>query len=153
MDGTNRFPCTSDPSRALSPQNVHYDAIQRLAAAGIVSGGPEGRPPDCFGAELTVTRAQMASLINGAQERVFSARFTSTRDFYADVAPVGAPAAEGPSVHYDAINAITAEGVALGTRPNAFEPAGTLTRGQMASFLARKLEFLVDNGSGPRPGG
>jgi sugar lactone lactonase YvrE len=153
VDATNRFPCAPDPSRALSPQNVHYGAIQRLAAAGIVSGGPEGRPPDCFGADLTVTRAQMASLINGAQEQVFSARFTSTRDFYADVAPVGAPAAEGPSVHYDAINAITAEGVALGTRPNAFEPAGTVTRAQMASFLARKLEFLVDNGSGPRPGG
>ena len=144
----NSFPCPSDPRRALSSQNVHHDAIERLAEAGVIQGGPGGLPASCFGADLTVTRAQMASLINRAEERIFSTTFASTRDFHSDVAPADAPAAEGPTVHFDAINAITAEGVARGTGPTTFAPAGTVTRAQMASFLARKLEFLVDNGFG-----
>lgn len=58
----NEFPCDVDVT------NVHYDAIQRLAAANIVDGtGTDGNGRYCFDPAASVTRAQIASFVHDAQ--------------------------------------------------------------------------------------
>ena len=49
----------------------------------------------------------------------------------------------GDNVHAPGILAIAAAGITLGLPDGRFDPAGTVTRGQMASFLARALELVA----------
>lgn len=44
------------------------------------------------------------------------------------------------NTHKEAIDCLAAYGVAAGTTPSRYEPHGDVTRGQMASFIARTLE-------------
>lgn len=43
--------------------------------------------------------------------------------------------------HEDAINRVAEAGIAFGVRPSIFDPSGTLSRGQVASLLARAFGF------------
>lgn len=134
-DGGDDFPCASNPGD-LTSANVHFEAIQLLAAAGIVVGGPGSLPSDCYGPELAVTRAQMTSFINRAEE--FLGHEISTSDnFFVD---------DEDSVHEDNINAVASEGIAVGLGNGRFAPGDDIRRDQMASFLARKLDYLVEQG-------
>ncbi|MGI8985057.1 MAG: S-layer homology domain-containing protein [Acidimicrobiales bacterium] len=130
----NPFPCPSDPTAALAPDNVHFEAIKRLAAAGVVQGAVGGRPTDCYGPDLLVSRDQMASFINRALTFVSDDELTSGQDFYDD---------DDGNVHETNINAITAEGIAQGTGGRNYDPDSPVRRDQMASFLARTLDSLV----------
>ena len=103
--------------------------IERLAAAGITTGcNPPANTRYCPNDRLT--RAQMATLLVRALDL--------------------APRSNGPfvdttaSVHARDINAIAAAGVTKGCNPptnNLYCPGDFVTRGQMASFLARALEL------------
>lgn len=124
----NRFGCD------VGPGNVHFDAIQRLAAAGVVVGGPGGSPADCFGPTKVVRRDQMASFLNRAIEQVTGSALSSESDFFAD---------DGASVHQPNINALAARGLVAGTGTTSFNPLGSVKRDQMASFTARTLDLLV----------
>jgi hypothetical protein len=102
---------------------VFYDDINRIAAQGITSGCEPGRycPAD------VITRAQMA---------VFMARAL-------DLPP--APSAgftdiDGHSFT-DEIDRIAAAGITLGCGGTNFCPNEPVTRGQMAAFLVRGLDF------------
>ena len=139
-DGTNAFPCTSAVTD-LTPANVHYDAIQLLADAGVVHGGPGGIPSDCYGPERMVTRAQMASYINQAEE-FLGHEITTNLNFFVD---------DEDSVHEDNINAIASEEIAVGVGDARFQPGELIRRDQMASFLARKLDYLVERGDAEVP--
>lgn len=139
-DGT-RFCPTRDTTRAemasfvaraigLAPQaggrftdvsGPHAGNINALAAAGIVRGCAEGR----FCPDQGVTRAQMATFIVQASPRL--SPLPGSR--FADVQP--------GAVHSENINALAASGVTLGCTGDRYCPRGNVTRGQIASFLAR----------------
>jgi hypothetical protein len=138
----NAFPCASDPSQALAASNVHFDNIQRLAQANVVLGGPGGLPADCYGAEQQVLRDQMASFINRAIGVVTGAQLASTADLFTD---------DETSVHEANINGIAAEEIVLGKGGGIYDPFSPVRRDQMASFIVRTLNFLVQPGAIPAP--
>jgi hypothetical protein len=50
------------------------------------------------------------------------------------------------SVHHTNINAIASEGIVIGTSDRTYSPERDITRQQMAAFLARKLDYLIEVG-------
>jgi hypothetical protein len=99
---------------------VHTVAIHEAADLGIVAGYRDGsfRPAE------PVTRAQVAS---------FLARSLGLR-------PVGpSPFSDVPdgAAHAGAITALAEAGIALGDRDGTYRPGEQVTRGQLASLLAR----------------
>ena len=166
-DGSNDFPCPSNPDELDG--NIHATNIQLLADAEIVRGGPGGLPADCYGPDLRVTRAQMASFI--AQAQVFLgeaiAPVVTTTTTVAGVttttvAGVTTTTVAGPvfpdffddddnSVHENNINAVASEGIVVGTGNRTYRPSDDIERGQMAAFLARKLDYLIEEGDATTP--
>ena len=97
------------------------DEINALAAAGITTG----TSPTTFTPDACVTRGQMALFLT----RGFSVPASNVDAFGDDEGTTAEPA----------INAIAAAGITGGTTPTTFAPDAVVTRGQMASFLARSL--------------
>ena len=124
----NRFSCD------VGPGNVHFDAIQRLAAAGVVVGGPGGTPADCYGPNLVMRRDQMTSFLNRAIAQVTGSALSSDTDFFAD---------DVTSVHHPSINALAAQGIVVGRGDRSYHPTASVRRDQMASFTARTLDYLM----------
>jgi hypothetical protein len=116
--------------RDVAGTNPHAAAIRRLAAAGVVSGYPDGsyRPND------TVTRAQMTTFLVRAYERVSGGTLRSSERYFRDT--------DG-NVHRTNIMAAAEAGFTAGTRPRTFSPQAGVTRAQMASFIARTLNRKV----------
>lgn len=125
----NAFPCDVEAG------NVHFANIQRLAAAGVVLGGPGGSDPTCYGPGQQVRRGQMASFINRAIEEVTGAPITSATNAFTD---------DEGNVHEANINGLAAEGIVVGTGGGLYDPDGSVRRDQMASFIARALDYLVE---------
>ena len=104
--------------------NPHRGAINAVAREGITGGcNADGT---LFCPANAVTRDQMASFLArgfdlppGADQR------------YTDV--------PGNSPHRDAINRVATRGITAGCAPDRYCPRDLVTRGQMASFLARAL--------------
>jgi len=59
---------------------------------------------------------------------------TATTDWYSD---------DNTSQHHQQINEITSLGIVTGKGGGIYAPTETLTRGQMATFLARSLDALL----------
>ena len=97
------------------------DEINALAAAGITTG----TSPTTYSPDDCVTREQMALFL----VRAFNIPASSVDAFSDDDGLTGEAA----------INAIAAAGVTTGTGPGTYSPADPVTRGQMASFVARAL--------------
>lgn len=110
----------------VSDGNVHRASIGALAAAGITTGCGGGY----FCPWEPVTRAQMASFLARAL-----GLSPAPGVGFDDVAESGG---HGPN-----ITAIAGAGITLGCNEDGslFCPAATVTRAQMASFLARALEL------------
>lgn len=107
----------------VADDHAHAAGIAAVAAAGITTGCA----PERFCPGEPLTRAQMATFLDrGLDLAAGPARFT-------DVAP--------DSVHAAAINAIAAAEITSGCVPQRYCPQQTVTRGQMASFLARALDL------------
>lgn len=106
---------------------VVFDGAPRANSEGPARPPPE--LPSCEGdaCDELITRAQLA----GAFSRVFRLPVT-TADFFAD---------DDATPEQAAINRMTAAGIAGGCGERRFCPDATVTRGQMASFLARALEL------------
>lgn len=135
------FPCPSNPNE-IPEGSVHRDAIHRLAAAGVVRGGPEGRPSDCFFPNLAVTRGQTSSYLFEALDRIGTAS-VAISDYFTD---------DNGSVHEVPINAIAELGIMIGYDDATFRPNNAIRRDQMASSLARFLSSLVNAGDIDLPG-
>ena len=112
--------------------------VEHLADLGVIRGCQlEGEPLMRFCPHDTLTRADMAALIN----RAFN---------FDDAEPAGFVDIEG--IHsQDAINRLAQAGVTLGCRADAFCPQRLLKRGEMAALLNRgrfnpddPLNVLVD---------
>ncbi|MFA9446036.1 S-layer homology domain-containing protein [Egicoccus sp. AB-alg6-2] len=100
----------------------HAGNIGAVARAGITTGYPDRtfRPDD------TVTRAQMASFL----ARALELRPVTDHGF-TDVA----------GAHAGNIGAVARAGITTGYPDRTFRPDDTVTRAQMASFLARALDL------------
>lgn len=118
--------------------NVHADNIDRLAEAGIVRGGPAGRPADSYGPTDGVSRAQMASFVQRALEYMTGDSFRAPDDYFTDD--------ESAQPHEPNINVLAAEGIAIGDGANSYQPAVTVRRDQMSGFLIRSLAVLEADG-------
>lgn len=109
------------PFTDVSPTRYYADAVHWLASEGITTGVS----PTRFDPDGTVSRAQMATFLWRLVGR-----------------PLG-PATSGfddvsTSTFYgEAVAWLAAEGVTTGVAPGIFDPDGSVTRGQMATFLCR----------------
>lgn len=111
----------------------HADNINRLAAAGIVSGGGDGR----YRPAVAVSRAQMASFLARAYEYRTGTPISAPRDHFLD---------DNGSMHETSINKAAEAGFTSGRSTAIYDPAAAVSRRQMASFLARMLDSLVEHG-------
>ena len=112
--------------------NIHEQNINRLFETGITVGAPDGtyRPADF------VTRDQMASFIARAIEYISGVPLAAaSADHFDD---------DGGNVHESRINQLADIGIVQGTAPRQYDPRLGVTRGQMAFFLARTLDFLTE---------
>ena len=130
----------SAPRDAFSDDNgtPHEADINKVAAVGVVVGGPDGlyRPGD------PVSRAQMATFLVRAHDvRTGRALGGPPVDYFAD---------DNGSAHEASINRAAAAGLTGGTTTGAYGVGAPVARDQMASFLARLLDLLVDT-AGARP--
>jgi hypothetical protein len=103
--------------------DVHEAMINAVAEGGITVGCG----PSLYCPHVAVNRAQMASFLVRALQLPLA-----DHDYFPD---------DEGSVHEDAINAIAAAGITLGRSDGLFAPNDTVTRGQMAAFLARGFEL------------
>jgi hypothetical protein len=115
----------------------HQSAIDALAQLGVVTG-KEGR----YEPDRVVGREQMASLLVRAAELVREADLADDGDHFSD---------DDRSVHAEAIDKLAGAGIVAGRGPGVFDPAGPVTRGQMASFLMRLVDLLVEEGEVRKP--
>lgn len=116
---------------------VHAEAIAQLAAAGIV----RGTTPDTYAPSAPVRRDQMATfLVNAAQ-------FALQRELPVDGA-VGFPDVAAGGTHAQSILKVAAAGIAAGTAGGEYRPSAEVSRAQMATFLARLLNYLHDQDGG-----
>ncbi|MCP4307374.1 MAG: hypothetical protein GY788_21385, partial [bacterium] len=123
------LPAVSGGDRFGDDDDSVFEAdIERLAAAGITQGC---NPPvnDQFCPTGTVTRGQMAAFL----VRALDLPAVSGGDRFGD---------DDDSVFEADIERLAAAGITAGCNPpvnDQFCPTGTVTRGQMAAFLARAL--------------
>lgn len=112
----------------------HREAINRLAAAGIL---PVERKD--FGGGQRVDRAETATT-TAAALRYAGVLPRTAEDHFADDA--------GHRAERD-INDLAHAGVAAGRSAGEFSPGSLLRRDQLASFLVRGYDLIVDGGSAP----
>jgi hypothetical protein len=133
IDATTKdLPAASSDHFADDDGNAHEDNINRLAEAGIVSGRADGT----YGPTAPVTRAQMATFLVQAYEYVGPA-LTASQDYFSD---------DNGNTHEDNINKAAEAGFAGGRADGTYGPNDIVVRDQMASFLARVLDLLVEGG-------
>jgi hypothetical protein len=119
--------------------NTHNDNIEQLAGfePAILRGFSDGR----FRPTQPIQRDQFASVMDRAVEAIaqqvdeFASLPDGERGQFGDV-----PA---ENVHSASIERLADAGVLLGRTDDRFVPAGTLTRGQSATIIARVLGALV----------
>lgn len=112
--------------------SVHHLAINQLAAAGIVVGRADGS----YGADAPVTRAQMSSFLVRAYKHVTGVDLPLGGPYFSDVAGL---------VQQDDVNRAAAVGLTGGQSGTRYAPQDVTARGQMASFLSRLLDLLVED--------
>ena len=100
------------------------DAINALAAAGVVNGCGDG---STYCPDEGVSRARMASYL----ARGFDLP-ASPEDFFSD---------DAGHTHEDNINRLAASGITTGCTTDRFCVTGKVTRGQLASFVSRGLDL------------
>jgi hypothetical protein len=103
--------------RDVPASHAHHEAIERLAATGVV----QGCTSTTFCPAGSLTRGQLATLL--------------TRGYGLSTQVPAAPYPDADSAHATAIAAVHAAGFASGYPDGTFRPHAPVTRGQLASFL------------------
>lgn len=119
--------------------NPHESNINKLAEAGIIDGSA-----DKFGVAAIPTRAEMSEHTAAAMSYAEVLPTGSVPDYFSDDSGMAAE---------DSINRLAHAGVVTGKTTSTFAPNETLRRDQMATFLARSIDLIQDNGSLPGDGG
>jgi hypothetical protein len=113
-----------------TPGDVHEAAIACVAWWEVTAGtGPGTYDPD-----RSVRRDQMASFLARMLQRSGVQMAATAPDAFPD---------DDGSLHEVAINTMAAMGVIGGKVDGTFAPSGAVTRGQMATFLARALPLVT----------
>ncbi|GGI05951.1 S8 family serine peptidase [Egicoccus halophilus] len=136
LDRAGRMPAVPARGRYLDvPQSgyVHRDAIEALAAVGIVSG----RTATTFAPGAITTRAEFAAIVTRANEHLAGAPYRIYGPRFPDA--VG-HAEEGP------LRAALGLRVVAGRSDGTFGPDVAVRRDQAASMLGRLLDRLVQQG-------
>ena len=113
------LPATTQDFFTDDETSIFEADINAVAAAGITLG----TSPGSFSPGVPVAREQMAAFIVRALNLP-----ASTTDMFAD---------DEASFAEAEINSLAAAGITTGTTATTFNPAGTVLRDQMASFMAR----------------
>jgi hypothetical protein len=111
----------------------HARAVDSLAAAGVIRGLTEST----FGPERPVSRGQLASLIVRTHELVFATRLATGETTLEDIAG---------DTHEPAIQKLFPLDIVAGHADGTYRPRTSVSREQMASFLARYADLLVHQG-------
>ena len=125
----------------------HHEAIETLTAfePPVVRGFTDGT----FRPQASTTRGQMASVVVRTLDEV-AAQIDGLRPLPPATSPYEDTAG---SVHEQAIGRLSAAGVVVGFGDGTFRPGSTVTRGQVATMLARSMGALVDAGLLTLPSG
>jgi hypothetical protein len=108
----------------VDTDHPHADAIAAVIEEGIAQGKGNGS----YAPQEAVNRGQMATFLDRALE-------------LAEQADIEIPADARGSAHEEAIEAVVGNGIAQGFTDGTFRPHADVSRGQMASFLARGLDL------------
>lgn len=112
---------------------THEANINKLAALGVVAGRKDGT----YGAGAPVTRAAMATFLVRAYNEAPIADLPTGVDRFWD---------DDSSAHEANIDKVGQAGIAAGVSQTSFNPNGNVSRGQMATFVARTLDQLIESG-------
>lgn len=124
LDRALDLPETDDDSFSDDDGSVHEGAINRLAAAGITFGCGG----DTFCPDEPIERAHMAAFLDRALDLP-----EADDDYFGD---------DTDSPHEASINSLAQAGVTGGCGGSSYCPLDFVTRGQMATFLARALGLI-----------
>lgn len=114
--------------------SIHEPRINQLAAAGVIGGN--GEVGAAYFPSDDMRRDHMASFLFEAFEAISGAPLPAGPNAFTD---------DDGTPHEAAINALAAADVLSGTGGGLYDPNGSVSRGQMGSFLARFLELLNRN--------
>ncbi len=135
VEGTGSA-CISDIESSIFANDIAW-----AYEAGITVGCA----PNLFCTNNAVTREQMASFLARGLDLP-----AATSDYFTD---------DSGSTHQGDINRVAEAGITVGCAPGRFCPRATVTREQMASFLARALklpttttDFFTDDSDSPHEG-
>jgi serine protease len=128
------LPATPPDAFTDDAGSVHELRIDQLAAVGVV----QGRGGSTYSPNAVVSRAEMATFLVRAHDLVAPSPLPAGIDRFVD---------DSTSVHQANINKVAGAGLAAGTTATTFEPTSPVLRGQMATFLARLLDRLVEIGA------
>ena len=112
--------------------DTHEANIEWLVGLGIVGGFTDGS----FGPGLPVTRAQMATILANVYEEITGNALAEGDTSFPD--DCGA--------HRSSIRRIAEAGFTGGRADGSFDPAGRTPRDQLASFVMRLADALVEIG-------
>lgn len=120
----------SQPFTDVAAGSTHAAAIARLKALGVTTGYEDGT----YRPAAWMSRAQMAAFL--------------ARALGLDTDTVTTDLTDVAGTHAGAIAALVQSGIAGGYPDGTYRPAGTVTRGQMATFLANAagLEPITEGG-------
>lgn len=130
------LPASEEPAFDDLVGNVHRDAIERLAAAGIV----DGRGPRRFDPHLQVPRGQLTTFLVRSYAYITGEPIPDAPDAFRD---------DDGHRHEASIDAAAALGLASGKGPDTFAPDQHARRDETATFLARLLERVAEAGALP----
>ena len=138
--GGHQLPAPQDRGFTDVGSSVHRDAINQLAQIGVAQGVTSTR----YEPRAVVRRDQMASFVVRAAEYAY--RVGDTRD-QLDGQTVGAfpfgDVAEGNVHRANIAAAVELLGVSVGMAGDSYQPAGSTTRAQMATFVIRLLDVTL----------
>ena len=128
------LPDASDPrfpdTRSDHP---HAEEVAQLNEAGIISGYVDAR----YEPTRRVSRAQMASMLDRAYRYLNHDALPSSGDQFSD---------DDDSVHEDSINALASADIMEGISGTRFGPNRSVSRGQMATYVARMMSRMEREG-------
>jgi hypothetical protein len=130
-------PATGEAGRAINV--LAGDDLAELLGRRIVTG----RTATTFDPQGRVTRAQMGSFIARTLEGVFEATGVvisdrgSCRGVFRDESSI-------PPAHAANVDLLCAAGIVTGRADGTYGPDAPVTRGQMAAFLMRLMDVLVE---------
>lgn len=125
------------PFGDVSANNVHRNAISRLTQSGIA----QGTTATTYNPAGNVTREQMALFIGRTMNIIFAqdpnegAFCSNVADYFAD---------DDGRMSEPCINGLADVQIIRGTGPATYSPIAPVTRRQMASFLMRAMDLLVE---------